>query len=306
MSTSVLYIILPYFNFINYRSGEKNLKIFIENSKKYSNTKLVLVEAVHPKGLALPDYSGSIFKHVKLKARDILWIKENLINIGIQNLPEDWEYVAWVDRDIEFEDNNWAVDCMEKLQYCDAVQPWKECIYLNKDGKAENDEFFYKNNNKNTKVFSQCYVDKQNISSQNYYPHHGHAWACTKNFYKKIGGLYDKAIIGSGDSLLLVSKKKWHERCPTLYLRDELANFLEETEKIKTNYLSGKIYHHFHGRVLNRQYHNRHEILQDFNYKPKLHVYYNTDGVLEFTNEGKPLEKYLEDFFIKRTEDDCS
>jgi hypothetical protein len=304
MSQEVLYIILPYFNFINYSSGAKNLKLFIENSKKYPNTKIVLVEAVHRDGLELIDYSDTIFKHIKVNARNMLWIKENLINIGVKSLPDDWEYIAWIDRDIEFEDKNWAIKCMEQLKRYDAIQPWKECVYLNAHGEEQGEEFFLKNNDINTKVFSQCYVDAERNIKCNYYPHHGHAWACNKNFYKKIGGLYDKAIIGSGDSLMLIASRKWYDMRPIVYLKDDLKDFFQKTEKIKTNYICGKIYHHFHGKLFNRRYHERHKILEDFNYNPSLHVFYNKDGVLELTNEGQSLEKSLEEYFIKRTEDD--
>ena len=34
-----------------------------------------------------------------------MWIKENLINIGINNLPANADYVAWCDADIEFSKN---------------------------------------------------------------------------------------------------------------------------------------------------------------------------------------------------------
>jgi hypothetical protein len=39
--------------------------------------------------------------------------------------------------------------------------------------------------------------------------HPGYAWACTRKAYERMGGLYDKAILGSGDnimSLCLINK----------------------------------------------------------------------------------------------------
>lgn len=42
-------------------------------------------------------------RHLQLTAPSILWMKENLINIAVKHLPERFEYIAWIDTDIEFE-----------------------------------------------------------------------------------------------------------------------------------------------------------------------------------------------------------
>ena len=41
-------------------------------------------------------------RHIRLRSPHTLWYKENLINIAIARLPGDWEYVAWLDADIQF------------------------------------------------------------------------------------------------------------------------------------------------------------------------------------------------------------
>ena len=92
---------------------------------------MVLVEGVY-NNEQLPDYSSKIFKHIKLPIKHILWVKENLINIGFKSLPTNWKYGGWVDRDIAFCNLNWAQDSIEKLKECDVIQPWKEFLYLDK------------------------------------------------------------------------------------------------------------------------------------------------------------------------------
>jgi hypothetical protein len=54
-----------------------------------------------------------------------VWIKENLINLGIKTLPEDWKFVAWIDADITFLNQNWVDETKEKLQSSDIVQLWQ-------------------------------------------------------------------------------------------------------------------------------------------------------------------------------------
>ena len=58
-----LYIIVPYFNFIEYSTGIENLDIFIKNTIKHKNVKIVLVEGYY-QDKQLPDYSSKIFKHM--------------------------------------------------------------------------------------------------------------------------------------------------------------------------------------------------------------------------------------------------
>ena len=40
--------------------------------------------------------------HVPVRARTLLWTKENLLNIGLARLPQDWRHAAWIDADITF------------------------------------------------------------------------------------------------------------------------------------------------------------------------------------------------------------
>lgn len=41
--------------------------------------------------------------HLQIQAPSVLWLRENLINIAVQYLSMDIEYLAWLDADIEFE-----------------------------------------------------------------------------------------------------------------------------------------------------------------------------------------------------------
>jgi hypothetical protein len=40
--------------------------------------------------------------HIQVRSFFELWHKENMLNIGIRRLPIDWEYVAWIDADVQF------------------------------------------------------------------------------------------------------------------------------------------------------------------------------------------------------------
>ena len=65
---------------------------------------------------------------IKLRTDDELWFKENLINIAVNHLPKDWEYFAWVDSDIEFQNKNWVRDTIEQLKTYKIVQLFSHAI----------------------------------------------------------------------------------------------------------------------------------------------------------------------------------
>jgi hypothetical protein len=297
-----LYIIVPYFNFIKYKSGVENLELFIKNSKKYSNAKVVLIEGVYNKDSELNDYSGEIFKHIKVNVENVMWIKENLINIAISKLPDDWEYVGWIDRDIEFENDNWVNECIEKLKSCDLLQPWRECIFLDKYGKPKQEDYFNSKNIKK-KILSQCYIYSESIKNDEYFEHPGQAWCCNRKFYNKIGKLCDKAIVGGGDSLIMVAIKKLYNACDYSYISKYLKKYSDDLEDTKICYLDQAIYHHYHGSLENRSYKNRYNILHRFRYNPDIHLTYNEDGVLKFTETGMVFEHQIKNYFFNRKED---
>jgi len=61
--------------------------------------------------------------HLRIQTDIPLWHKENMINIGVKKLfPNNWKAFAWIDSDIEFENNTWAIDTLKILNgYKDIV-----------------------------------------------------------------------------------------------------------------------------------------------------------------------------------------
>ena len=55
------------------------------------------------KNKTFPSHVRQIPGHLQITAPSVLWLKENLINIAVQRLSKDVEYIAWLDADIEFD-----------------------------------------------------------------------------------------------------------------------------------------------------------------------------------------------------------
>ncbi|MGH7193828.1 MAG: hypothetical protein ACREJM_09885, partial [Candidatus Saccharimonadales bacterium] len=65
---------------------------------------------------------------VAVRTSHELWHKENLLNLAIQSLPPDWQYVAWVDADVTFARPDWVIETIEQLQHFAVVQMFRECL----------------------------------------------------------------------------------------------------------------------------------------------------------------------------------
>ena len=73
-------------------------------------------------------------RHIGVRAKTRGWIKENLLNLGIQRTPEA-DYIAWIDADVIFRRADWAEATVRALQHYDIVQPWSDAYDLGPNGE---------------------------------------------------------------------------------------------------------------------------------------------------------------------------
>ena len=241
-------------------------------------------------------------KHLQLQGEHPLWHKENMVNIGIKKLlPPDWKAVAWIDADIEFENPSWALDTLKILNGSkDIVQLFSHCVDMNQHEEAMN-------------VFPSFgfqYTKKLPYSKKpvNFW-HPGYAWACTRKTYEKIGGLYESAILGSGDNIMalsLIQKAKYamNDDYSEEY-KNSIYEFEKKTKLLRIGYVPGVIRHYYHGSKKNRNYGNRWKILVDYNYTPNLHIKKDENGLLIPTSEcPRELLTEILGYFKSRNDDE--
>ena len=133
-----LHVIVVVSNPVRYRSRIALYERFAEKIQQPAEVNLITVEAAFGQRDYTVTQAGNP-NHVQLRIYDELWHKENLINIGIQHLSRqvpNWQYVAWIDADIEFVRPDWAFETIQALQHYHIVQPWCSCIDLGPDGQA--------------------------------------------------------------------------------------------------------------------------------------------------------------------------
>lgn len=240
---------------------------------------------------------------VKLRCDDEMWHKENMVNIGIQHLPDDWEYVAWIDTDIEFQNPNWAAEAIQQLQTYNVVQLFSHAIDLGPNGETLQTHLGFG-------YLYQCGKEWRGPEYSGPYWHPGYAWAMRRSVFNGLGGLIDFAILGSADfhmamcfiekvEVTLNSKlnpmyielvKIWQERCSRV-IRKSLG------------YVAGTILHRFHGDKQNRQYQSRWNVLVNNGFDPLRDIVRDSYGVYWFSKTKPQLEADIQRYFRNRNED---
>jgi hypothetical protein len=278
------------------------LKEFVKRMEiEETNINLFIVELAY----GTQDFmvtSNSNKNHLQLRTETPIWHKENMINLAVKYLlPKNYKAFAWIDSDIEFENNTWALDTLKILNGCkDVVQLFSHAVDMDKD-KMSLSIF---------NGFGYSYIKQKAYTVKGIdYWHPGFAWAITRKAYERIGGLYDKGILGSGDNIMAIAFiNKGHfttnkDFCD-IY-NQSMLDFQIEAKKLRLGYTPGVIRHHYHGTKQNRQYTERWKILMKHNYSPIDHVKYDEIGLLV------PTDKFSEEFktdiikyFQERKEDD--
>lgn len=242
----------------------------------------------------------SVCHHYRIKNKSNIWLKENLINMAVRNLPENWKYVAWIDADISFLNSEWVQETLEELKTHDIVQLFHTAINMGPNGEAL----------KIDKSFAYMYKDSGTpyVSTDRYgFWHPGYAWACTRRAWKKMGGLLEWAILGSGDRhLALALTGKVLQSCPGNIHKNYkamLEEFQARCRGLELSWVKGTIVHHWHGKLENRKYKERWDILTANKYDPFTDIEISDRGLIKLSKAGERLKKPIDEYFIERRED---
>ena len=294
---AILYVIAVVSNPARF---ERRYNLFNEFCERMKDEKQVVLITVELQQGSRPFSTDST---IKLRTHHELWYKENLINIGVRYLPHDWEYMAWVDADLEFQNKNWVRETIEQLQTYKIVQIFSHCIDLGIKGETlqVHTGIMYAH------VNGEKYVTPSKYSN---YFHVGYTWAIRRDAYDSIGGIPDFAILGSGDNHLALAllgevdeslNKKLHPN----YIK--LCRIFQERcmKNIKKNvgYVHGTIMHYFHGNKVDRKYQDRWKILVNNQFDPLEDIYKDSNGLWQLDDKKIELRDDIRRYFRERNED---
>lgn len=247
-----LHVIVPVQNPWRYKSRYKHVTRAIDHFIK-SGAVVTLVETAFNRrefvfadsgidGLAAGCNMHNVeyrHKYIGLRSPEELWMKEPMINIGVQNLPHDWKQVCWLDSDIHFVRPNWVGECIQSLQHHAFIQPFTQARDLNpnyemlpedyphasgvsfvkswRDGDLDESLTGGWKSKKKAKIIADIKAIQGDIAKlttdlntlvqdlEGDYPYGGRrvfpglAWACTRTAWDAVGGLPDFAVWGGCD-----------------------------------------------------------------------------------------------------------
>jgi|KBSMisStaDraftv2_1062788.scaffolds.fasta_scaffold429238_1 hypothetical protein len=255
---------------------------------------------------------GGYDTHIVFNIHDEVWHKEGIINAAVSRLPNDWEYVAWVDADVAFTNPFWVQETIQQLQHYPVVQMFHTAWDLD----PENNPL------RQFKGFPASLEENPNepdIPGNSYYYgveaakmgfwHPGYAWACTRKAWDTFGGLLDVNIVGGGDhqmaNALIGRVKKTIPAHSTPAYRRAVLGWESHALLLKKNigYVPGTLLHYWHGKKVKRGYFDRWKILTQNKYDPITDVRYDWQGLLQLAGNKPKLRDDLRAYFRQRQED---
>lgn len=296
---STLYVVTVISNPCRYSSRYDLYQKFAKMVQD-SGAVLYTVEAAFGNRPHVVTQPGNI-NHIQLRTNSEVWHKENMINIGIANLPQDWEYVAWIDADVAFARTDWVAETLNQLQHYDVVQMFSVAHDL-----GPNYVPFQKH-----KGFMYCYVNSHCKDCGNYVTWHpGFAWAARRSAINHLGGLIDYAILGAADrhmahGLIGRMSETIHKKLSSAYAQDLLL-WEERAERYllrNVGYVEGLLLHSWHGKKRDRKYAERWNILVDNGFDPRLDLKRDSQMLWQLTDRNIKLRDDIRGYFRARNED---
>lgn len=298
----MLAAITCHFNPIQYENIIRNYWMFREDLK---GVDLFTIELSFTDQFEIKDAT-----HVKGSSEQIMWQKERLLNLLIEQLPSKYDKIAWLDGDIIFENDDWAKEAEKKLDDHPMIQLFEEGHTTGYDLEP---------------LSTTPGIVYAGAETKNAHP--GLAWAARRSILAKTG-LLDTHIMGGGDNMMYFAAMGFFNTymLTRTNLEWRLA-YMEWArpfyEEIKGNLgnITGNITHLYHGTYADRQYVERWIILSRNSFNPNPYTWVvkekgwekttndpdiriNKTGIWEWASDKPDLHDSVAEYFEERKEDE--
>jgi hypothetical protein len=309
-----LWGITAYFNPLGYRNKLAHLKRFAAGVRCQGLKLLIIELAFETSAYALsPDDCDRL---VQVRGSSIMWQKERLLNIGVQNRPTICDKIVWLDGDLSFENARWVEQTCDKLQRYPVVQPFQMAGWLRADAYSFSGQWSFKDCER---VSPSLAFTQSNRVLRRFLAlgHRGFAWAYRRNIIDRFG-LYDKFILGGGDlamawaiygpALRNPNQDRWLEQnCSPAQIRDfkEWRGDIHREIRGHASYIEGAIYHFWHGTRANRKYRDRNLILKKADFDPTSDICLDDNGCWIWSNPEitQRIQEDVRKYFVGRQEE---
>lgn len=303
-----LYVITPVFNPFGFQSRRRLYHNFAKHMAD-SGAKLFTIElAFGDKPFVVTSADDPM--NAQLRSSEILWHKERLINIAYERLLHvvpDARFIGWFDSDVTFVNPDWVGQSVHKLTHLDVIQPFSSATNLN-----GNEDFMW-----NCPSSFRAFIEGRGFHqepplpvSYTYRGHPGLAWCATRAALDRMGGLYDKCVAGSADTIMSNALKgDWSvylPGAPSQAMKDSMAKYAERANAVvrgRIGFTQGMVLHHWHGASESRGYEKRWSILSFHQFDPMVDIRTDTNGTYRWSGNKPRLEDDIRLSLSARNED---
>lgn len=295
--------VCAYFNPCHYQTRLSNYHLFRQGVVK-TGLHLLTVECAFAKDEF--ELTG-VDNLIQVRSPDVMWQKERLLSIGIQQLVRDgFSKIAWLDADIRFGQDLWPQYLAKALDESPLVQAFSRATALGANpgqGLVRPGVIFHW---QKTKAFEprQCHI--------------GLAWGARADLLRQTG-LYDAAIVGGADAFLLYAPfclpnyprraERLEILAQALYLNPRrMAHFQAWARPFaalvngKIGWIEGTVEALYHGSLKHRNYLPRQQILANFD--PAQDIALNADQCWQWATAKPEMHQRVRDYFVQRREDE--
>jgi hypothetical protein len=139
--------------------------------------------------------------------------------------------------------------------------------------------------------------------------HPGFAWAARRDLLARHG-LFDRNVVGAGDTLMVLAMYRWWDD-PFIERHNDamLQAFHQWGEPFyrevggQVGFVEGSVLHMWHGRLTNRRYIERLELLRNEKFDPYLDIATGPNGIWEWATKKPALHFAVRNYFDQRQED---
>jgi len=290
-----LAVITAHFNWSGYRRPVLNLLRFLREMD-YQGIPVYGME-LHLEGTKPLMARNHRWLCLEVGPENLLWQKEPMLNRIAREVPRHIPCIAAIDADVHFTNPRWAERSVRELEVTPAIQPFAEAVWGDEWGRAQ--------------MIRSC--SARHGLNLDWQSHPGFAWVFRREFFETGPGFYPWSVTGAGDTvtatgLLDVTRFSSTEKAiGELNLFNGVADdwiarakgFMGDSP---VGWVEGQIWHEWHGDRKDRQYVNRHVIMEQVD--ALKHVRLNASGILEWTDAAPPDARAgMAHYFDTRRED---
>lgn len=309
-----MWAICAYFNPLGFRQRWANYKYF----REHLCLPLLTVELSTNDNFQLRAGDAEVL--LQFRSPAVLWHKERLLNIALQNLPHSCDVVAWLDCDVVFESDKWVDTGLRALsrRRDSLIQPFDRLIDLQAQqlpitpapivealgvsGRSSVAALLESGQASSTAVCGSGTSLGLGYSA-------GHAWMAERTTIERHG-FYDASIIGSGNKLMLAaacghaqaaSDAYYHSPAQASHYLQWAARFHDDVRSVGGS--KATLFHLWHGDINLRRYGSRHREFAQFSFDPYVDLTSTPDGCWRWNSDKPQMHAYLQDYLASRRED---